>query len=115
MSNWVEVLRCSNRVEAEIAKSALESAGIQSLIKSDDLGGMRPDLAPGLSGIRLFVLEEDEANARKMVEGPVESTRKIGWTWQKVVVATMILAVLFATPIFLFLEGLKFLFHSIFG
>jgi hypothetical protein len=33
------------RIDAEMAKSALESAGIESMIQSDSAGGMRPHIA----------------------------------------------------------------------
>jgi hypothetical protein len=44
-------------VEAEIARAALEAAGIASLI------------GPGVSGIRLMVTDDDEVQARAALRG----------------------------------------------
>ncbi|HEY7288935.1 MAG TPA: hypothetical protein VH583_03785 [Vicinamibacterales bacterium] len=33
-----------NRVEADVAKSALDAAGIESMVLSDDAGGLQPGL-----------------------------------------------------------------------
>ena len=54
--------------EAELAKSALESAGIASLISADTAGGMRPH--PGMTGTgyRLLVREDDADAARQLIE-----------------------------------------------
>jgi len=38
----VVVRTFSTRVDAELAQSALEMAGIESMVRSDDAGGLRP-------------------------------------------------------------------------
>jgi hypothetical protein len=50
-----------NHIEADLAKSALEAAGIESLILSDDCGGVRPHLWMG--GIKLLVRDDDAQRA----------------------------------------------------
>jgi hypothetical protein len=47
-----------NHVDADLAKSVLDSMGIESLISADDAGGMRPGLWTG-SGVRLLVRRQD--------------------------------------------------------
>ncbi len=54
-----------NDLEAGIARSALEAAGIESMIQSDDCGGMRPHL--WMSGIDLLVRSEDVQNAEDVL------------------------------------------------
>jgi hypothetical protein len=56
--------------QAEIAKSALESAGIDAMIKADTAGGMRPHLAWSGAGFQVLVREEDEAEAREVLGPP---------------------------------------------
>jgi hypothetical protein len=54
-----------NHIEADLAKSALEAAGIDALILSDDCGGVRPHLWMG--GIRLLVRDEDAQRALEIL------------------------------------------------
>jgi len=54
-----------NDFEAEIAQTALEAAGIESMIQSDDCGGMRPHLWMG--GIAILVRSEDAGNADEIL------------------------------------------------
>jgi len=58
----------SGQIDAEMAKSALESAGIESMIQSDSAGGMRPHLAWAGGGFKLLVRTEDEEAARQVLE-----------------------------------------------
>ena len=57
---------------AELAKSALESAGIDAMIQSDSAGGMRPHLAWASGGFKILVRDEDTA-ARDVLEPSVET------------------------------------------
>lgn len=50
--------------EAEVAKSALEAAGIEAIIQADSVGGNRPDVALATGGFKVLVREEDAAAAR---------------------------------------------------
>ena len=56
-----------NSLEAELAKSALTAAGIDSRIRADDCGGVRPHLWMG--GIELLVDEADQARAIEVLDG----------------------------------------------
>jgi len=47
-----------SEIEAEMARSRLESVGIQSWILKDDAGGMQPQLQMS-QGVRLFVNQGD--------------------------------------------------------
>lgn len=57
-----------NNMEAELAYSALEAAGIHALIRRDDCGGVRPSL--WLSGIALLVRADDAGDAIALLETP---------------------------------------------
>ena len=52
------------RHEAEVARSFLEMAGIESMIATDDGGGAYPG---ALMAARLIVREEDETRAREVL------------------------------------------------
>ena len=54
-----------NNVDAELARTALEAAGIESMIRADDCGGTRPHLWMG--GVELLVREEDVARAEEVL------------------------------------------------
>ena len=60
-----------NNFDAEIAKSALEAAEIDSMIRADDAGGMRPHL--WTAGVELIVRIEDAARATEILETPTQS------------------------------------------
>jgi putative signal transducing protein len=47
-----------DRIEAELAHSALEAAGIESMLRTDDMGGLRPHMAL-TNGVALLVRPED--------------------------------------------------------
>jgi hypothetical protein len=54
-----------NHFEADVAKMALEAAGIESFIRSDDCGGMRPHLWMG--GVELVVFSYDVERADEVL------------------------------------------------
>ena len=64
-SDLVVVRTYLNNFDAELAKSALEAANIESMIKADDCGGTRPGL--WMSGVELIVRAEDAATAREVL------------------------------------------------
>jgi Putative prokaryotic signal transducing protein len=66
----VEVGACSNRIEAELTKSALEAAGIAAIIQADTVGRMREHLAWSGAGFKILVREEDAAAARATLDAP---------------------------------------------
>jgi len=54
-----------NQIDADVAKGALDAAGIESIISADDAGGQRPHLWMG--GIRLLVRAEDAEEATEIL------------------------------------------------
>ena len=66
----VVVRTFGNSMEADIAKSALDAAGIDSMIQADTAGGTRPHLAWAGTGFRLLVRAEDAAAARNILDVP---------------------------------------------
>ena len=62
----------SNRFEADIFRSALEAASIDSMLRPDDAGGMRPGLWIG-RGVDVLVRSEDADRATEILEKPARS------------------------------------------
>jgi putative signal transducing protein len=66
MESELVVLRTfENVMNAELAKSALDSAGVDSFIQSDDAGGMRPHLV--MNRVRLVVRAADASEASSIL------------------------------------------------
>jgi hypothetical protein len=66
MDDELRVIRTYvNHFEADVAHSALEAAGIDSMIRADDCGGVRPHLWMG--GIELLVRAEDADRADEVL------------------------------------------------
>jgi hypothetical protein len=57
-ADLVVVQTFADRIEAELAHSALEAAGIESMLRTDDVGGLRPHMAL-TNGVALLVRAED--------------------------------------------------------
>ena len=68
-SNLVVVHSFDNRQEAEMAKSALDAAEIDSYVRSDDGGGMETGLWRG-NGVQVIVRAEDVEAAREVLDLP---------------------------------------------
>ena len=66
-SDLVIVRTFLNRFEADVAKSALDAAGIDAIIRADDAGGMRPAMSMG-SAVELVVRVEDASRAVQILE-----------------------------------------------
>jgi hypothetical protein len=73
-SDLVIVRTFLNRFEADVAKSALDAAGIDSIIRADDAGGMRPAMSMG-SAVELVVRAEDAARAREVLNADADPPR----------------------------------------
>jgi hypothetical protein len=58
-----------SEIEADLARSALEAAGIDSMLQSDDCGGVAPNLR-WMRGGALLVREEDAARAEEILGTP---------------------------------------------
>jgi hypothetical protein len=69
----VVVHRFGNRQEAEMAKSALDAASIDSFVRSDDAGGMETGLWRS-NGVEVVVRADDEQAARDILDLPAESS-----------------------------------------
>jgi hypothetical protein len=68
LSHLVTVRTFINRIEAELARSALAAAGVDAVLQLDDCGGVRPSL--WLTGIDLLVRPEDYARAAEVLDLP---------------------------------------------
>lgn len=67
----------STEIEAEMAMSALEAAGIESVMRRDDCGGVQP--AMGLTaGIQVVVPDEDLDSATEVLDAPAEDAEHAG-------------------------------------
>jgi hypothetical protein len=64
-ADFVVIRTYINHFEADIAKMTLEAAGIDSVVRSDDCGGMRPHLWMG--GVELLVASEDISRADEIL------------------------------------------------
>ena len=63
-----------SRPEADLAKSALEAAGIDAIVQADTVGGQRPHMAWAGAGFQIIVRAEDESAAREILELPARRT-----------------------------------------
>lgn len=54
-------------VEADVARTALAAAGIEAVLFDAGIASL---IGPGVSGIRLMVLAQDEAAARALLKSP---------------------------------------------
>jgi len=68
----VVVQSYGSRAEADLAKGALEDAGIQAMIQADTAGGMREHLAWSGAGFKILVREEEATEARDVLTPPAE-------------------------------------------
>jgi len=71
MEDYISAATFSNEVEAELAQTALAAAGIQSLLKYEDTGGMLPFLQ-GSEGIELLVEKQNLDEARSILSEKAE-------------------------------------------
>ncbi len=65
--NFVVVKICESHLEADLAKAYLESEGIETIILSDDAGGMLPTLSM-LNGVRVLVPEKSLFQAQNILQ-----------------------------------------------
>jgi Putative prokaryotic signal transducing protein len=70
-----------SRAEAELAKGALEDAGIQSMLQADTAGGMREHLAWSGAGFRILVREDDAEEARDLLASLAKVGPEAGASW----------------------------------
>jgi len=60
--------------EADLARSALDAAGIDAMVRADSGGGMRPALAWSGVGFEVLVRAADAQAAREILELPARPT-----------------------------------------
>jgi putative signal transducing protein len=65
--NLVVVQSYGSRPEADLAKGALEGAGIPAMVQADTAGGMREHLAWSGAGFKILVREEDATAAHDIL------------------------------------------------
>jgi hypothetical protein len=63
----VVVRSFGSRPEADLAKSALEAAGIDAMVRADSGGDMRPAMAWGGDGFQIIVRSDDAEAAREIL------------------------------------------------
>jgi hypothetical protein len=68
--NLVMVHECGSEIEANLAKGALQAAGIDAMIQADTAGRQRDHVAWSGAGFKLLVREEDAADAREVLDAP---------------------------------------------
>jgi len=71
-SDLVVVHAFGSRAEADLAKSALDAAGIDAMVQADSGGGMRPALAWSGVGFQVVVRAEDLQAARDVLDLPAK-------------------------------------------
>jgi hypothetical protein len=71
-SALITIRTFTSEPEAYVAKSALDSFGIQCMISRDDCGGQRPHLTAA-AGVRLMVRAEDAQRAADVL---IDQTEK---------------------------------------
>jgi hypothetical protein len=73
-SDELVVLRTfTNHIDADLARSALEAVGIESMVRADDAGGLRPSLWVG-NGVQLMVRAEDAKWAEEVLSASASDT-----------------------------------------
>jgi putative signal transducing protein len=70
MTDLVVVATYLTALDADLARSALEAAGVDCMVRADDCGGLRPHLWMG--GIEVLVRREDRARAEEVLETAAE-------------------------------------------
>ena len=68
----VVVKSYGSRAEAELAKGALEAAGIPVMTQADTVGGMREHIAWSSAGFQILVREEDATAAHDLLTSTAE-------------------------------------------
>jgi hypothetical protein len=66
-TDLVVVHTFNSRPEAEMARSALDAAGIESMVMADDAGGTQPGFWEG-RGVAVVVNRENEQAARDVLD-----------------------------------------------
>ena len=65
-TDLVVIQRFATKFDAEIAKSALEAANIDAMVRADDAGGVQPGMWAA-NGVDLLVRAEDAERAAEIL------------------------------------------------
>ena len=68
----VVVATFNDRAEADLARGALEAAGIDAAVSGDDAGTLQPALGWTGTGIRVIVHAVDAESAREILDIPAK-------------------------------------------
>ncbi len=69
IERMVTVASCASRVDAEMRRGALESAGYRAIVLTDDAGGVHPELTALTCGaVRIQVPDHQADGARDLLE-----------------------------------------------
>jgi len=71
-SDLVVVHAFGDRTQADLAKSALDAAGIDAMVSGDSVGGTRPHVAWANRGYQVLVRAEDLQAARDILDLPAK-------------------------------------------
>ena len=63
----------TNHIEADLARSALDAMGIESMVRADDAGGEQPGLWAA-NGVQILVRERDAELAKMVISGSASGT-----------------------------------------
>jgi hypothetical protein len=63
----------TNHVQADLARSALDAMGIESMVRADDAGGENPGLGFG-QGVQILVKARDAELAKMVITGSASGT-----------------------------------------
>ncbi len=69
-ADLVVVHECGSEIEADLAKGALQAAGIDVMIQADTAGRQRDHIAWSGAGFKLLVRAEDAGDAREVLNAP---------------------------------------------
>lgn len=64
-----------HRVDADIARGALEAEGIEATVAADDAAGTRPHL--WMSGVRIWVRAEDAERAKSILREAEQASPEV--------------------------------------
>lgn len=68
MERMVTIASCASRVEAEMQRGALQSAGYRAVVLTDDAGGTHPELTAMTCGaVRIQVPDHEADGARELL------------------------------------------------
>jgi hypothetical protein len=67
-ANLIVIQTFGSQLAADLARTALESAGIEVMTAADSVGHMRDHIAWSTGGFKLLVREEDAEDARAVLE-----------------------------------------------